>query len=188
MTARRARDFVLAGGWVTILLVTVLFGLCASGCTEPNPDFAPLQGPIRQPGDPGTVPGSPDGGAASDSGTAPDVTAPKPDTGGGAADALGDAGGGTLPGCKPIVTSCAGQPRGTWCRAAATCSGTAAVIAGGVCDGNGACDYGFVVECAPGQRCAAGSCAQPSPCGPGNTCHAGSVCIEGVCRSCGGGM
>ena len=189
--------WVLALGWVAIVVLTVLFGLCA-GCTAPNPDFEALTGPIRG----GTVPGSLDGGAGADTGTAPDVTAP-PRDGAPAPDFLAmqengqpapDGGASPLPGCREIVSSCAGQPRGKWCQPQSCSADRTKVLFGGACDGAGKCDYateaqGGGFRCDPGSVCAAGFCPSAGTlCPSGVGCAPGSTCIEGVCRSCGGGM
>jgi hypothetical protein len=168
-------DYLLAGGWVAVILAAVLFGLLA-GCTEPNPAFEPVQGPIRG----GTVPGAPDGGARPDSGTAPDVTAPRADAGGGGSDmGSGDTGAGPA-GCPVFVASCAGQKRGVLCRRPSCAGGTE--TAAGTCDGAGGCEPGAERSCSPGvcmgAQCAS-ACAGPADCG------AGLVCMLGTCVACG---
>lgn len=159
-------DHLLAGVWVALLFG--MLGIAFCGCTEPNPEFDPVTGPIRQPGDPGTVPGAPDGGAQPDSGTAPDVTAPRPDAGGGGTDAAGDAGGN---GCPVIVASCTGQKRGVLCGRPACTGGTE--TSAGTCDGADNCD--------PGAQTA--GC--PTVCTSNAGCAAGFVCTANLCRPCG---
>lgn len=180
MNLRAARNYVLAGGWVAILVLTVLFGLCAAGCTEPNPDFAAFSPPIRGGNDPGSVPGSVDGGAATDGGTAPDTTAPRPDAGPGGTDATPDTG--APPSCPVFVASCAGQKRGTLC-SRPSCSG-ATETAAGTCDGAGTCEPGAQRSCSPGV-CMGAQCA--SACTSNAGCAPGLVCMLGTCVACGQG-
>jgi hypothetical protein len=166
-------DWLLAVAWAGLLVVGLSAAFC--GCTEPNPAYTPVTGPIRQPGDPGAVPGAPDGGAQPDSGAAPDVTAPRPDAGGGASDAM-------PAGCPVFVASCAGQKRGVLCSRPACSGGTETDP--GTCDGAGNCEAGASRSCSPGV-CMGASCARA--CTSGADCGAGSVCMLGTCVPCGQG-
>lgn len=173
-------DHLLAGAWLAILALGLSAAFC--GCTEPNPAYMPVQGPIRG----GTEPGAVDGGARPDSGAAPDVTAPPRDAAPApdflAMQEIGQPASDAAPsGCPAIVASCAGQKRGVLC-SRPSCSGSTETHAG-QCDGAGRCDPGPEASCSPGV-CMGASCARP--CGGSGDCGAGSVCMLGTCVPCGG--